>query len=95
MLSVLGNLREHLALGLGFAAIALVDPSIALWFSPITLGLLSSPWLISWTSSEALGERAQALGFFRVPPPQMGEASGPAREAETPSKPNAAERPHE
>ena len=95
VLSVLRNLREHLALGVGFAAIALVDPTIALWFSPITLGLLSSPWLISWTSSETLGERAQALGFFHVPPPQMGEEPVPAGEAEARSKRSPAERRHE
>lgn len=78
VLAVLPALREHLLLGLVFAAIAFVNPLMALWFSPITLGLLSSPWLISWTSSEWLGARALAWGFFRVPPPQMGASPGSA-----------------
>ncbi|MDE1979490.1 MAG: glucans biosynthesis glucosyltransferase MdoH, partial [Betaproteobacteria bacterium] len=62
-----------LVLGLAFAALAWFDPVVGLWFSPITLGLLSSPWLISWTSSERLGSLAHALGFFWVPAPQLGE----------------------
>ena len=74
VLSMLPALRDHLLLGAGFAAIALVNPTMALWFSPITLGLLSAPWLISWTSSEWLADRAVAWGFFRVPPPQLGES---------------------
>ncbi len=74
VLSILPALREHLLLGAGFGAIALVNPTMALWFSPITLGLLSAPWLISWTSSEWLADRAVAWGFFRVPPPQLGES---------------------
>ena len=77
VLSMLPALRDHLLLGAGFAAIALVNPTMALWFSPITLGLLSAPWLVSWTSSEWLGDRALAWGFFRVPPPQLGESPAP------------------
>ncbi len=73
VLSTLADLREHLVLGLAFAALAWFDPVVGLWFSPITLGLLSSPWLISWTSSERLGTLAHALGFFWVPAPQLGE----------------------
>ena len=74
VLAVLPALREHLALGLAFAGLAFVDPVMAWWFSPITLGLLSAPWLISATSSQWLAERALAWGFFRVPPPQLGDA---------------------
>ncbi len=77
VLSMLPALRDHLLLGAGFAAIALVNATMALWFSPITLGLLSAPWLVSWTSSEWLGDRALAWGFFRVPPPQLGESPAP------------------
>ena len=76
VLAVLPNLREHLLLGLAFAALAFIDPVVALWFSPITLGLLSAPWLISWTSSERLGSVLAGWGLFRVPPPQMGEPDG-------------------
>jgi membrane glycosyltransferase len=71
--AILPSLREHLLLGAGFASIAFVSPTMALWFLPITLGLLSAPWLISLTSSAASGDRALACGFFRVPPPQLGE----------------------
>ncbi|OIQ87003.1 glucans biosynthesis glucosyltransferase H [mine drainage metagenome] len=72
--AILPSLREHLLLGAGFASIAFVSPTMALWFLPITLGLLSAPWLISLTSSAVSGDRALACGFFRVPPPQLGEA---------------------
>ncbi len=71
--TILPSLRAHLLLGVGFASIAFVSPTMALWFLPITLGLVSAPWLISLTSSEASGRRALAWGFFRVPPPQLGE----------------------
>ena len=93
--SVLRNLREHLALGVGFAAIAWVDPTVALWFSPITLGLLCAPWLISWTSSEALGERARRWGFFRVPAPQMGGSGAADGSSGRSARPSASSGPHE
>ncbi|MDE2253042.1 MAG: glucans biosynthesis glucosyltransferase MdoH [Betaproteobacteria bacterium] len=72
VLSVLADLREHLMLGLAFAALAWFAPAVGLWFSPITLGLLGSPWLISWTSSARLGTLAHTWGFFWVPAPQLG-----------------------
>jgi membrane glycosyltransferase len=71
---VLPSLRPHLALGLGFAATVFIDPVTAAWLSPLTLGLLLSPWLISLTSRRMLGERAAAAGFFRVPEPDIGLA---------------------
>lgn len=64
---VLPDLKEHIALGLVFAATAFIDPVTALWLSPLTLGLLASPWLISLTSSQQLGERAERHGCFAVP----------------------------
>jgi membrane glycosyltransferase len=70
---VLPNLREHLLLGAGLAATAFLDTATALWLSPIIVGLLFSPWLISLTSSEALGSRAAAARFFRVPEPGIAE----------------------
>ncbi len=73
--TILPSLRAHLALGVGFAALAWVNATMALWFLPITLGLLSAPWLISLTSSEALGERARAWGFFRVPAPRLDDGA--------------------
>lgn len=64
--AILPNLREHLALGLAFAATAWIDPVTALWLSPLTLGLLASPWLISLTSREDLGARLADKGFFQA-----------------------------
>lgn len=66
------DLREHIGLGLIFAATAFIDPLTALWLSPLTAGLLASPWLVSLTSSEALGTRAANNGCFRVPDQEIG-----------------------
>ena len=62
--------REHLALGLLFAAVFLVNRVIAIWLCPITAGLLASPWLISLTSSKRLSARVAAVGILQVPPPE-------------------------
>ncbi|HWU03187.1 MAG TPA: glucans biosynthesis glucosyltransferase MdoH, partial [Novosphingobium sp.] len=70
---ILPLLREHLALGAIFAATALFDRATALWLLPLTLGLLSAPWLISLTSSEALGAGLARRGFFRVPMPDIAD----------------------
>ncbi len=73
---ILPYLRPHIALGLLFAAVFLVDRITAIWLCPITLGLLAAPWLISLTSSESLAERISATGLLHVPPPDLGfEAS--------------------
>ena len=64
---VLLDLREHIGLGVLFACVAFIDPVTALWLSPLTVGLLASPWLVSLTSSERLGARALKRGYFRVP----------------------------
>lgn len=64
---VILDLREHIGLGVIFAGTALIDPVTALWLSPLTLGLLASPWLVSLTSSERLGTRAVSKGYFGVP----------------------------
>jgi membrane glycosyltransferase len=70
---VLPDLREHLLLGTGLAATVFLDTTTMLWLSPIIVGLFVSPWLISLTSSEALGDRAAAAIFFRVPEPGIIE----------------------
>lgn len=70
---ILPDLREHLLLGAAFAATAWLDPMTALWLSPIIVGLVASPWLISLTSSETLGSRAAAGRFFLVPEPGITE----------------------
>jgi membrane glycosyltransferase len=69
--SIWRETREQIALGLLFAATALVDPVTALWLSPLTMGLLLSPWLISLTASEALGARLARSGWFHVPEPEL------------------------
>lgn len=70
---VLPDLREHLLLGAALAATAFLDTATAIWLSPIIIGLIFSPWLISLTSSEELGSRAAAARFFRVPEPGITE----------------------
>jgi membrane glycosyltransferase len=79
---VLPDLRDHLLLGVALSATAFLDTATVLWLSPIIAGLFVSPWLISLTSSEALGSRAAAARFFRVPEPGIAESprakSGPS-----------------
>ena len=79
---VILDLREHIGLGAFFAGVAFVDPVTALWLSPLTLGLLASPWLVSLTSSEQLGARALESGCFRVPDCEIEVPAGeaPARD---------------
>ena len=64
---ILPAMREHILLGLAFAATFWLDRMTALWLLPITLGLLTAPWLVSLTSREDLGEAAARRGLFRVP----------------------------
>lgn len=71
---VLPNLKEHIALGLLFAAVALVDPVTALWLSPLTLGLLASPWLVAYTSRVGGAQRSSQRTLFRVPEPTITDA---------------------
>jgi membrane glycosyltransferase len=71
---ILPDLREHIALGLAFAATVFIDPVTALWLAPLTLGLLTSPWLISLTSCEHLGARMAARGFFEAQLPDVSLA---------------------
>ncbi|MFC6434744.1 MULTISPECIES: glucans biosynthesis glucosyltransferase MdoH [Novosphingobium] len=79
---VLPDLREHLLLGAGLTATAFLDMTTAIWLSPIIVGLFLSPWLISLSSSENLGDKADAAKVFRVPEPGIVEASeDPRKEA--------------
>lgn len=64
---ILPHTREHLTLGVALLSVGLLNPVLALWLSPVTLGLLAAPWLIALTSRVSLGDRAYAAGFFRVP----------------------------
>ena len=65
---VLPKVREHLALAAGFIVVGVIDPVLGLWLSPVIAGLLASPWLISFTSSTALGDRLARWGVFTTPP---------------------------
>jgi membrane glycosyltransferase len=69
---VLPFLREHIALGVLFAATFLVNRVIAIWLCPITIGLLASPWLVSLTSSPRISARIAGMGILKVPPPEAG-----------------------
>lgn len=84
--AILPKLRDHLLLGLAFAATAFLDTTTALWLLPLTLGLFGAPWLISLTSREDLGDAANRIGLFRVPARTMrvGRAEVPEPE-ENPS----------
>lgn len=69
--TILPDLRDHILLGLGFAATAWIDPVTALWLSPLTIGLLTSPWLISLTSDDGLGARLAEKGLFQARLPDV------------------------
>ena len=68
---VLPDLREHIVVGLLFAATALFDPVTAIWLSPLTIGLLISPWFISLTSAAPEAPLRDPHRLFRVPPPTI------------------------
>ncbi|OJU11879.1 MAG: glucan biosynthesis glucosyltransferase H [Caulobacterales bacterium 68-7] len=70
---VLPKTREHLALGLAFLVAGVFNPVLGLWLSPVILGLLAAPWLITVTSSGRLGTKAHDSGLFIVPPPAIDE----------------------
>ncbi len=60
--------RWHVAAGAGLILLTPLAPIAAAWLSPVTLGLLASPWLAMWTARASLGDRARARGYFTVPP---------------------------
>jgi membrane glycosyltransferase len=58
--------RVHLALGVVlFVTAYAMEPAVAAWMSPVLAGLLLSPLLVGWTSSEA-GRLAR--GLLETPP---------------------------
>ncbi|EIZ81094.1 glucosyltransferase H MdoH [Novosphingobium sp. Rr 2-17] len=70
---VLPDMREHFLLGAALCTTAFLDLTVTIWLLPIIIGLLTSPWLISLTSSVALGDKAGRIGLFRVPDPAITE----------------------
>tara|TARA_R110002167_G_scaffold156711_1_gene351437 strand:+ start:242 stop:2095 length:1854 start_codon:yes stop_codon:yes gene_type:complete len=68
---VIPDLREHLALGVAFAATAWIDPVLALWLSPLTIGLLLSPWIVSVTSDAQSDMAGKSLRIFAAPKPDI------------------------
>jgi membrane glycosyltransferase len=74
--SILPRTREHLALGAAFVGVSVLDPTLGLWLSPVTAGLLTAPWLIALTSRTSLGNRARAAGLFAAPPQRIGPNGG-------------------
>ncbi|MGE4305649.1 MAG: glucans biosynthesis glucosyltransferase MdoH [Novosphingobium sp.] len=68
---VIPDLREHLALGMLFAGVAWFDLQLALWLSPLTLGLLLSPWIVSVTSGEAQDGSPARARLFAAPEPEI------------------------
>ncbi|MET4595588.1 MULTISPECIES: glucans biosynthesis glucosyltransferase MdoH [unclassified Sphingomonas] len=77
--AVLPRYRWHLVAGVALLALSPAVPVTALWLAPVTLGLLLSPWLASWTASNAAGEAATRHGLFQVP--RTGIDQLPATEA--------------
>lgn len=71
---VLPGLRWHLALGVLLAGVVFIDPITAAWLSPLTLGLLTSPWLVAWTASSRGARRSSQRNLFRVPEPTITDA---------------------
>lgn len=70
---VIPDLREHMALGVLFAATAWIDPVTAIWLSPLTVGLLLSPWFISLTSRSPQAPLTRPGRLFKVPAPTIDD----------------------
>lgn len=59
--------RWHLALGAAFVAVTPLAPMAALWLAPVTIGLLASPWLASWSARALPGIPTRRPILFTVP----------------------------
>jgi membrane glycosyltransferase len=59
---------RHLAVGLGLGALALMVSSyLALWMSPVVLGLVLAAPLASWTAGVGAGQALRRLGLLSTP----------------------------
>jgi membrane glycosyltransferase len=63
----------HIAIGLVLLVVSVLAPPLGLWLSPVTLGMLVSPLLASWTAGATTGERFAARGYFQVPKAAIAE----------------------
>jgi membrane glycosyltransferase len=59
--------RWHLALGAAFLLVTPFAPAAAAWLAPVTIGLLASPWLASWTSHIQRHTDRRKAPLFTVP----------------------------
>jgi len=57
----------HLTLGGLLLGLVFIDIRLALMLSPISIGLLAAPWLVSWTADAKLGETMRRRGIFGAP----------------------------
>jgi len=57
----------HVGVGIILLMISLHAPRLGWWLSPVTLGMLASPALASWTASARTGARYARDGYFHVP----------------------------
>jgi membrane glycosyltransferase len=60
--------RWHLTLGAAFLLLTPFAPAAAAWLAPVTIGLLASPWLASWTSHIQRRSDRRRPALFTVPP---------------------------
>ncbi|GGE02529.1 glucans biosynthesis glucosyltransferase H [Polymorphobacter glacialis] len=74
--AILPTVRLHWLLCAVLVGLSLFEPVLGLWLSPIIFGLASAPWLITLSSSTALGRAAARARWFGVPAPYLAD---PAR----------------
>lgn len=69
--------RWHLGVGAALVFVSFLNPMLGAWLSPVTLGLLLSPWLAMATAKVRPGERLAKKGVFAVPGSEVAEPVRP------------------
>lgn len=69
--------RWHLGIGMVLVAVSFLNPMLGAWLSPVTLGLLLSPWLAMETAKVRPGEQLARKGVFAVPGSVVAEPGRP------------------
>ena len=69
--------RWHLGIGVVLVFVSFLNPMLGAWLSPVTLGLLLSPWLAMETAKVRPGERLAKKGVFAVPGSEVAEPVRP------------------